>query len=124
VLAIAAALALLIGAVGLYGVTAYLVSLQRREIGVRVALGAQSSDVHKLVLGRALTDTIIGVVLGLVGAAATTKMLAATLFGVSPVDPVTLGAAAVLLVVTAIVAAVMPARRAAALDPAMSLRMD
>jgi len=124
VLAIAAALALLIGAVGLYGVTAYLVSLQRREIGVRVALGAQSSDVHKLVLGRALTDTIIGVVLGLVGAAATTKMLAATLFGVSPVDPLTLGAAAVLLVVTAIVAAVMPARRAAALDPAMSLRMD
>ena len=124
VLGVAAALALVIGAVGLYGVTAYLVSLQRREIGVRVALGARALDVHKLVLGRAVRDTIVGVVLGLIGAAATTRLIAAALFGVNPLDPATLGTSALLLLVTAIVAAWMPARRAAALDPATSLRMD
>ena len=124
VLGVAAALALVIGAVGLYGVTNYLVSLQRREIGVRIALGAQPAHVRSLVLGRALGDTTIGVLLGLIGAAAVTRTLAATLFGVSPVDPATLGVASILLVATAILAAWLPARRAMALDPATTLRAD
>jgi ABC-type antimicrobial peptide transport system permease subunit len=121
-MAIAAGLALVIGSVGLYGVTAYLVSLQTRELGVRMALGAQSGDVRRLVMGRALRDAAIGVVLGSIGAMVMGRALAATLYGVAAIDPVTLGGASVLLLATASIATWVPADRAARLDPADVLR--
>ncbi|HEY4303182.1 MAG TPA: ADOP family duplicated permease [Gemmatimonadaceae bacterium] len=122
VLAVAALLALVIGGVGLYGVTAYLVGLRTREIGVRMALGAQSSDVRRLVLGGAVRDAGIGVVFGLVGALLIGRTIAATLYGVAPVDPAMLLAASLLLLGTSLLATWVPARRASRLDPASTLR--
>ncbi len=124
VLAASALLALLIGAVGLYGVTAYLVGLRTREIGVRIALGAQAADVRRLVLGRALRDAAIGVALGLAGAVLVGRAIAATLYGVSPVDPAALTGAAALLLATSLAATWLPAARASRLDPASTLRTD
>ncbi len=123
-LGIAAVVAMAIGAMGIYGVIAYLVALRTREIGVRLALGAQPADVRRLVVRRALTDAGVGVAVGLVGALLTTRMLAALLFEVRPTDPATLGTAAVLLLATAVAASWLPARRAARLDPAIALRGD
>lgn len=122
VLAVAAALALVIGAVGLYGVTAYLVSLRTRELGVRMALGAQAADVRRLVLGRALRDAAAGVALGLIGALVVGRMLAATLYGVTPIDSVALVGASVVLLATSLFATWLPAERASRLDPASTLR--
>ena len=123
-LGIAALVAMAIGAMGIYGVIAYLVALRTREIGVRLALGAQPGDVRRMVVRRALDDAAIGVVVGLAGAAVVTRALASLLFDVSPVDPVTLTAAAVVLLATAVAASWLPARRAARLDPAIALRGD
>jgi ABC-type antimicrobial peptide transport system permease subunit len=124
VLGISALLALVIGAVGLYGVTSYLVGLRTREIGVRMALGASASDVRRLVLGRALRDAGVGVVVGLIGALFVGRMIAASIYGVAPVDPTALLAASMLLLATSIVATWLPARRASRLDPASTLRAD
>jgi putative ABC transport system permease protein len=124
VLGIAAVLALAIGAIGLYGVTSYLVGLQTREIGVRVALGAQPGDVRRLVLGRAMADAIAGAALGAIGAVVVSRALAASLYGTSPLDLSVLAAASGILLATALAAAWLPARRAAALDPAVTLRME
>ena len=123
-LAIAAALAMAIGAAGIYGVIAYLVALRTREIGVRLALGARPADVRRMVVRRAVGDAAIGVAVGLTGAVALTRGLATLLFNVSPTDPAALGAASALLLLTAIVASWLPARRAAQLDPAIALRGD
>jgi putative ABC transport system permease protein len=123
-LGIAALVATTIGALGIYGVISYLVSLRTREIGVRIALGANARDVRTLITRQAITDATIGVVLGLVGAVSLTKLLGAMTFDASPTDPLTLGAAAALLIATALVASWLPARRAAALDPTMALRSD
>jgi putative ABC transport system permease protein len=124
VLGIAAVIAMTIGAVGIYGVISYLVSLRTREIGVRLALGARPVDVHRLVARQALTDAGVGVVAGLAGTAILTRVLTAELFEVSPTDPTTLAGAAGLLLLTAMVASWVPARRAARLDPARALRSE
>jgi ABC-type antimicrobial peptide transport system permease subunit len=122
VLGIAAIVAMIIGAMGIYGVIAYLVSLRTRELGVRLALGARPADVRRLVVRHGLTDAVLGVAAGLVVAAALTRVLATMLYDVSPMDPVTLVAASVVLLVTAVAASWLPARRAAALDPSSALR--
>jgi ABC-type antimicrobial peptide transport system permease subunit len=121
-LGVAAAMAMAIGATGIYGVIAYLVALRTREIGVRLALGARPRDVRRMVVRRAVVDAATGVGVGLVGAVLLTRGLGTLLFDVSPTDPVSLAAAALLLLATAAAAGWIPARRAAALDPAITLR--
>jgi predicted permease len=122
VLALASAMALVLGAVGLYGVMAYGVSLRQREIGVRMALGARPSDVGRMISRQGLMLTGIGVVIGLAGAIAITRFLRGLLYDVSPTDPLTLVATCLVLFVVALVASWLPARRAAAVDPADALR--
>jgi ABC-type antimicrobial peptide transport system permease subunit len=122
VLALASAMALVLGAVGLYGVMAYGVSLRQREIGVRMALGARPSDVGRMISRKGLMLTGIGVVIGLAGAIAITRFLRGLLYDVSPTDPLTLVATCLVLFVVALVASWLPARRAAAVDPADALR--
>jgi putative ABC transport system permease protein len=123
-LAVAAAVAIVIGALGIYGVISYLVSLRTREIGVRLALGADAQHVRMLVARQAITDALIGIAIGLVVVAVLTRSLATVIFDVSPTDPPTLAAASALLVVTAIVASWLPARRASGLDPSSALRSE
>ena len=124
ILGIAAFVALCIGAVGIYGVIAYLVSLRTREIGVRMALGAEPAQVRRMIARHALTDAGLGVAAGLAGAAVLTRVLGSVLFGVSPTDPLTLGGAAIFLIATAVAASWVPARRAAGLEPSIALRVE
>ena len=124
VLGVAAVVAMAVGAMGIYGVIAYLVSLRTRELGVRLALGATPANVRGLVVRHALVDASLGVAAGLAGAAALTRVLAAMLYDVSPLDPVTLLAASALLLLAALAASWVPARRAAALDPVSALRTE
>ncbi len=124
VLGIAGVIALGIGSVGIYGVIAYFVTLRTREIGVRLALGAHPIDVRRMVTRQALLDAAMGIVLGLAGALAVTRLMTAVLFDMSPVDPLTFAVASCLLLLTALLASWLPARRAAALDPAIALRVD
>jgi putative ABC transport system permease protein len=121
-LAIASVAALLLGAVGIYGVTSYVVSQRRREIGVRMALGAQRQDVSRLVLVHGLLLTGLGVTLGLAAAAALTRLMSGLLFGVRAVDPLTYAAVTVGIAAIAMLASFVPARRAARLDPVEVLR--
>ena len=123
-LSIAAVVALVIGTMGIYGVVAFLVALRTREIGLRLALGAQPVDVRRMVVGRALVDAVIGVVVGVAGAVALTRELSTLLYSVKPTDPISLLSAGALLLLTAVVASWIPARRAARLDPAIALRDD
>jgi putative ABC transport system permease protein len=121
-LGIAAVVALMIGTMGIYGVVAFLVALRTREIGLRLALGAQPSDVRRMIVRRALADAAIGVAVGVGGAIALTQGLATLLYSVKPTDPVSLLSAGALLLLTALVASWIPARRAARLEPATALR--
>ena len=116
--------ALLLSAIGLYGVMASAVRQQTRDIGVRVALGATPHDVYRLILSEAAWVVGVGGVVGLVGAVLGGRMLAAQLFEVSPLDPVSLAGAAALLLAIGIGAAMIPARRATRVDPAIALRSD
>jgi putative ABC transport system permease protein len=118
------ALAILLAAVGIFGVISYLVSQRTRELGIRIALGAQPRDVRRVVMGRALTLTLLGVALGLAGAWALRSWLGTVLFEISPTDPVTLATAAALVVATASLAAYMPARRATHIDPMVACRAE
>jgi predicted permease len=118
------AITALLAALGLYGVMSYVVSQRTREIGIRVALGARARDVRLLVLRRALAVTLAGVGIGLAGAAATARLLAAFLVNLSPSDPATLLAATALFTAVALVASWVPARRAAAVDPVRALRWE
>ena len=117
-------LGLLLGALGIYGVLAYLVSQRQREIGVRIALGAQKRDVLQLVVGRGLVLAVAGVVIGLVGAFALTRFMQGVLYGVGATDPVTFVAVAVGLLGVAVLASWLPARRAAGVDPAVAIRYE
>jgi predicted lysophospholipase L1 biosynthesis ABC-type transport system permease subunit len=124
VLAAFAGLALALAAVGLYSVLSYNVSQRRGELGVRAALGATRGDLVRLVLGQGLAHTALGLALGLVGAAALTRLMERLLFGITALDPVAFGAAPALLLAVACAACLVPARRAAAADPAEALRSE
>ncbi|MEE8522460.1 MAG: ABC transporter permease [Thermoanaerobaculia bacterium] len=123
-LSIAAGVALLLGAVGLYGVISYLVSQRTRELGVRMALGADRWTVSRMILRHGLGLAGVGIGIGLAGAVAAMPLLKASLYGVSPSDPTTLAAVSTLLLVIALVASLLPARRAAAVDPLEALRYE
>jgi putative ABC transport system permease protein len=116
--------ALLLSAIGLYGVMSSAVRLQTRDIGVRVALGATPRDVRRLVLGDAIQVVAAGALTGVVGAVVAGRLLASQLFGVSPIDPVSIGAAAAALLAIGVCAAYVPARRATRIDPVEALRAE
>jgi predicted permease len=124
VLSAFAALALLLSAVGLYGMIAYQVTLRRRELGVRMAVGAQKKDIFKLVLRQGLTSTLIGIAIGLFLSAAIARLMAKLLYGVSPTDPATYALASLLWLFVAAAACYLPARRAAQVDPMEVLRNE
>ena len=117
-----AALALLLAAVGLYGVLSYAVMQRSREIGVRVALGATRADVMRLVLGRGLVLTTTGLVAGSVGAWTLTRAMTTLLYGVAPTDPATFTTVVALLMAVGVVACLVPALRATRVNPIMVLR--
>lgn len=119
-----ACLAVLMTCIGIYGVLASLVVRRTQEFGVRMALGATRQNVLSLVMGRASVLWLAGIVLGLAGAALLTRALRSQLFGVSPLDPLTLVSASALLAAVAGLASYLPARHAAALDPTIALRMQ
>ena len=119
-----AALATLLAAVGLYSVMAYLVTQRTHEIGVRMALGAQRSDVMRLVLGEGAKMALAGVAFGISSALGLTRLMSNELFGVSPHDPVTFAAVAVLLTSVSLLACYLPARRAVRVDPMAALRHE
>jgi predicted permease len=123
-LGIASLVALALGSVGIYGVISYVVTLRTREIAVRMALGATPVDVRRMVSRQAGVVVAVGIAVGLAGAVALTRVLGALLFGVSPVDPLTMMAAVAILAAVAVVASWVPARRAARMDPAQALRVE
>ncbi|PYT03208.1 MAG: hypothetical protein DMF60_19095 [Acidobacteria bacterium] len=123
-LAIFASLALVLASVGIYAVIAYSVTERTHEIGIRVALGAQSSHVIKLVVGRGIALVVVGVMIGLAGALALTRVMTSLLYGVSATDPMTFLIVSMLLFSVALLASYVPARRASKVDPMVSLRRE
>jgi len=119
-----AALALLLAAIGIYGVMSYSVSQRRQEIGLRIALGAQRANVRGMILGQTLKLTLIGIGLGLAGAFAVARFLASLVFGIGTYDPVTFLGVALLLVGVALAASYVPVRRAMRVDPVVALRSE
>ena len=113
---------LVLGGVGIFGVLAYAVTQRRREIGVRLALGASPRAVLQLVLGQGLLLTAAGIAIGLVGAALLTRFMASVLFGIEPSDPWTFAQVIAVLLAAAAAASWLPARRAVGVDPVMALR--
>jgi predicted permease len=123
-LAVFGGLAMLLAAVGLYGVVAYTVAQQTRELGIRMAIGAQRADVLWMVLGRGLFLTAVGIAIGLLLSAAATRLLAGLLYGMSPLDPVSFAAASLAWMAVAMLASYVPARRAMKVDPVVALRWE
>ena len=116
--------ALLLAAIGVYGVVSYVVGQRTNEIGIRIALGAKSADIARWTLQTGLRPAIVGLVAGGVGALLLSRLLGAQLYNVSPTDPIVFGGVAVVLVVVAVLASGVPARRAARVDPAVALRAE
>jgi ABC-type antimicrobial peptide transport system permease subunit len=116
--------ATLIATCGLYGLMAYAVTQRRREIGVRMALGATRGDVLRLVLAHALRIVAVGLIVGLVGAFGVTRVLQTFLFGVTPTDPIAFTIVTLLLLAVGLLAAWLPARRATRIDPSAALRAE
>jgi putative ABC transport system permease protein len=116
--------ALLLGAIGLYGVMSYLVTQRTREVGVRIALGATRSQVIRLVLREGLRLTLTGLAIGIIGALALAHLLTSMLYQVRPTDPLTFAAVSVFLGATALFASCLPASRAAKVDPMTTLRYE
>jgi ABC-type antimicrobial peptide transport system permease subunit len=123
-LGVVSALALILGAVGLYGVLSYVVAQRTREIGVRMALGATASAVRRQVVTQGTVVVLVGVVIGVAVAFASTRLLANLLFEVKAVDPVVFAAMSVTMLAMGMLASYMPARRASAVDPIEALRSD
>jgi ABC-type antimicrobial peptide transport system permease subunit len=118
------ALALILSAVGIYGVISYLNGQRTHEIGVRVALGASRSDVLRMVLGEGLKITLIGIAVGLAAALGLTRLITSLIYGVGTTDPITFASVAILLSSVALLACYIPARRAMRVDPMMALRYE
>jgi ABC-type antimicrobial peptide transport system permease subunit len=123
-LAVFAAMALVLAAIGIYGVMSYLVTQRTREIGIRIALGARSADVLKLVVRRGALLAGAGIAIGAAGALAATRALAALLYQVKPDDPETYVAIAAVLGAVALMASYLPARRATWVEPSQALRSE
>jgi predicted permease len=123
-LAIAAAMALVLGIIGIYGVISYAVSQQRREIGIRLALGAQQSELRWMFVRHGLVLAVVGVLIGLGAATGLTRLMTSLLFGISPLDPLTYAAVPLVLLAAAMLASYLPARRASAVDPVEALRAE
>ena len=123
-LAIAASVALLLGVVGIYGVIAYIAAQRTREIGIRIALGAQAADVRRMILGQGMMLTGVGIAIGLIGALGVTHVMRALLYETSPTDPLTFAAVISVLAASALLACWVPARRAMRADPIVALRCE
>ncbi len=117
-------LALTLGAVGIYGVVAYFVGRRTREIAIRVALGARSGDLLAMILRRTMRPVVVGAVVGLAGAMAVSRVLSGVLFGVSPFDPIGIGAAAAFVLVVAFAAGLLPGRNAVRQQPLAALHHE
>jgi putative ABC transport system permease protein len=115
---------LLLAAGGIYGVIAYFVTQRTQEIGVRIALGATRGDVVRLILGQAMRPVVIGAVVGVAAALASSQVIASQLFQVSRTDPLTIAAVVATLIGVALVASAVPARRAASVDPTRALQAE